>query len=77
MPIPKPVYSELYASNSSAWLTKIMSSSSPSSSTQERVVSALELFCDQVINTTRAGLDSLAAYVDLDYMLWIRQGNMY
>jgi hypothetical protein len=34
MPIPKPVYSELYASNSSAWLTMILSSSPPSSSTQ-------------------------------------------
>lgn len=75
MPAPKPVYSELYASNSSAWLTMILASSSPPSSTQsaqDQMLSALDLFCQQAMNATRAGLDILATYVDLDYVLWIR-----
>jgi hypothetical protein len=35
-------------------------------------VSSLEQFCQQLINATRTGFDSLSAYIDLDYMLWIK-----
>ena len=72
MLVPKPVYSELYATNSSAWMNLMMSSASSSSSAQDQVISGLELFCQHIVNTTRAALDGLATYVDLDYMLWIR-----
>lgn len=62
MPAPKPVYSELYEKNHTAW----------EMSTEDEIVSSLELFCQGIINSTKAGLQTLSHYVDVDYMLWVR-----
>jgi len=62
MPVPKPVYDDLYEENSTAWMM----------SAQEKILTETELFCQRLINVTQVALNWVGQYVDLDYMLWIK-----
>ncbi|XP_023347030.1 transmembrane protein 68 isoform X2 [Eurytemora carolleeae] len=64
MPAPHPVYSELYEKNYSAWIME--------TNTEDSVVSELELFSQSVVNITKLGFRTIAQYIDIDYMLWMR-----
>jgi len=61
--LPKPVHDDLYEENVTAWMM---------SSTQDQIISETELLCQRVVNSTRAVLDWVGQYVDLDYMMWVR-----
>jgi len=60
--LPKPVHSDLYERNVTAWMM----------TTQGVVMSETERMCQYVLNTTQAALDWVSLYVDLDYIMWIK-----
>jgi len=60
--IPKPVHDDLYEENVTAWMM----------ATQEKILSDTESMCQLFMNTTKAALDWVSQYVDLDYMMWIK-----
>ena len=77
---PRPVHSDLYEENSTAWMMSVQVRLDiyclfiePNSSTlQEKIVSDTERLCQLVVNCTQSALDWASQYVDLDYILFIK-----